>query len=134
MRIAIPTDDELTLAHHTGRCRGFAIYDIADGQARMLEYRRNVFTNHHHGHHAESCGHEHSHADGHSMHSHTGLLGGLHDCQVVLALGMGPRLIADLEAKGLRVIFSRELNVATAAKALAAGQLIENPAGSNCHR
>ena len=132
MRIAIPTDDELTLAHHTGRCRGFAIYDIADGQARMLEYRRNVFTNHHHGHEAEGCSHG-QHGENHGLHSHAGLLDGLHDCQVVIALGMGPRLIADLEAKGLRVIFSRQPNVAAAAKALAAGEPLENPAGSMCY-
>ena len=132
MRIAIPTDDELTLAHHTGRCRGFAIYEIADGHACKLEYRVNRFTHHHHEH--QDPGHEHHHDEGHGAHSHAGLLDGLHDCEAVLALGMGRRLIDDLEAKGLRVIFSREPQVVAAANAFATGQLLENPAGSSCHR
>ena len=41
MRIAVPSDNEQTIAAHTGRCRGFVIFDIDNGEAKKVEYRMN---------------------------------------------------------------------------------------------
>lgn len=125
-RIAIPTDNEIHVAPHTGRCRGFAVYDLAEGKATKVEYRPNTFTAHHHSH--ESGG---PHGHGHN-HSHDGILSGLSDCQALIAFGMGRRLVNDLYARGLRVFLADTDEVESAALRLASGQLREIPLDAVC--
>ena len=130
MRIAIPSDDEITIASHTGRTRGFVIYDLSDRDATRLEYRTNSYTPHAQGKCAndEIQGQNHQH---HS-HSHDSLLGALGDCQVMIAHGMGPRLVADLAARNIRVIFCEDQMIKDAVKKLASGLLIST-GQSLCH-
>lgn len=126
-RIAIPTDNETHVAPHTGRCRGFAVYDLAEGKANKVEYRLNTFTEHHHSHQSagqQRCGHGHSHA---------GILSGLGDCQALIAFGMGRRLADDLHANGFRVFLADTDEVESAALRLASGQLREIPLDALCH-
>jgi predicted Fe-Mo cluster-binding NifX family protein len=66
------------------------------------------------------------------MHSHRGLLDGLQDCQMMVARGMGPRLVQDLQQHGIEVFFSMENDVQKAAEAFAKGALRANPRGSCC--
>jgi predicted Fe-Mo cluster-binding NifX family protein len=138
MRIAIPSDDDKHIAAHTGRCTGFAIYSIEGSQARKLEYRtfESAHQAHEHGRHGEEHGsHECAHGHhGDSGHSHQGLLGAVHDCDTFLAIGMGPRLVKDLQDHGLRIVFSSERDIAKAIDSLANGRLIENEGGSACHK
>ncbi len=136
MRIAIPTDNDQTIAAHTGRCQGFAIFDIDNAEAKKVEYRSNNMTHHGQWHgqshdDGHSCGH-HGHGSGHSTHSHRGILDGLDDCQMMVARGMGPRLVQDLQQNGIEVFFSMESDVVKAAEALAKGELQANPRGSSC--
>ena len=131
IRIAIPSDNEVTVAAHTGRCRGFVVYDLADGKAARLEYRPNTFTAHHQGH---GAGEQHQHGHGHEHgHSHAGILNGLSDCQAMIAVGMGRRLIEDLRAVGMRVFFADEPNIHSVAQKAAAGELKEIPLDAACH-
>jgi predicted Fe-Mo cluster-binding NifX family protein len=126
-RIAVPTDNETHVAPHTGRCRGFAVYDLAEGKATKVEYRPNTFTAHHHS--PDSSGqHRHEH-----HHSHDGILSGLRDCQALIAFGMGRRLVDDLHANGFRVFLADTDDVESAALHLASGQLREIPLDAVCH-
>ena len=125
-RIAIPTDDEAHVAPHTGRCRGFVVYDLAEGKASKVEYRPNTFTQHHLVH---GAGEQHQHGHGHS---HDGILSGLGDCQAMIAFGMGRRLVDDLYARGMRVFLADTEEAETAAQHLAAGQLREIPLDATC--
>jgi predicted Fe-Mo cluster-binding NifX family protein len=138
MRIAIPTDDEKQIAAHTGRCLGFAIYSIEGDRTQKLEYRRFESAHHsqEHSRHGDNHGaHDCSHGrHGDSGHSHHGLLEAVRDCGVFLAMGMGPRLVNDLQAHGLMVVFTLERDIVKAVEALALGRLVENPSGSACHR
>lgn len=127
MRIAIPSDDEVLVASHTGRCRGFAVYDLTDGKAAKVEYRANTFTQHHHQH--DSAG-QHRCGNGHS---HAGILSGLADCQAMAAVGMGRRLAEDLLANNIRVFYSECPDVESAAQQAAAGQLPEIDLNRLCH-
>jgi predicted Fe-Mo cluster-binding NifX family protein len=138
MRIAVPTDDEKQIAAHTGRCKGFAIYSIEGEQSQKLEYRtfESAHSSGEHGRHGNSDG-AHDCAHGHhgeSGHSHHGLIEAVHDCDLFLAMGMGPRLVNDLQAHGIKIVFTLERDVVKAVEALALGQLVENPSGSACHR
>jgi predicted Fe-Mo cluster-binding NifX family protein len=134
MRIAVPTDDERQIAPHTGRCRGFAIYSVDGDRLEKLEYRAFESAHHsqaHVGHDAGNCSHGQHDGGGHSHH---GLVETVRDCDVFLAMGMGPRLVNDLQAQGIKIMFTLERDVAKAVGAFAQGQLVENPQGSACHR
>jgi predicted Fe-Mo cluster-binding NifX family protein len=127
MRVAVPSDDQVTISAHTGRCAGFLIFSIEDHLAKKEEYRTNTAGHaHHHG--------VENHAEDHHHHSHDGMIGLLKGCDTVLAAGMGPRLVNDLEAEGLQVIFTYETDAAKAVEALAQGKLIRGQVQSRCGR
>ena len=134
MRIAIPTDDSVHIAGHTGRAGAVAIFEIQDGTVTQLEIRQNTFTGHHQHGHAdhEECGHG-SHGNG-GGHSHNALIEALRDCEVMIARGMGPRLVNDLECCGIQVVFTAETELQRAAERFAQGQLPSEPDQSTCHR
>ena len=132
MRIAVPTDDEKLIAAHTGRCSGFVIYSVEGDQTQKLEYR--PFESAHNSeqpgsHAAHQCSHGEHEGSGHSHH---GLLEAVHDCDTFLAIGMGPRLVNDLQFAGHQIIFARERDIAKVIDAIARGQDVDNPAGSAC--
>ena len=133
MLVAIPTDDEVTIAAHTGRCKGFVIYEIVDGKSSRTDYRVNGFTHHAQQHeHGESheCSHGHH---THEAHSHTGLIDAIEDCDTILAVGMGQGLINDMHSHGKQVLFSNERTISQALALLESGKFISNPKGSACH-
>ncbi len=128
MKIAIPSDDGVTIASHTGRASGFVIYDIKNNDVRRLEHRTNRYT----GHALGECNDNTTHV-GNQHHSHDSLLDALHDCEVMIAHGMGPRLVNDLASRNIRVMFCKETKTDDAANNLAVGKLLTTPEG-NCHR
>jgi len=119
MRIAIPSDDGKILAAHTGRANGFVIFDINDNQAVRLEHRTNRYTAHAKG----ECDGDHNHQQ-HGQHDHGELLDALHDCQVMIARGMGPRLVMDLKRRNVEVLFCDLEDVELIANQLATGELV----------
>ena len=128
MRIAIPSNDGTTITSHTGRAAGFVIYELQGDDVVRLDYRTNTYT----GHALGQCDESKPHSD-HHHHSHDGLLGALEDCDVMLAHGMGPRLVQDLQSRNIQVIFCDETSAENAAQKLAAGQL-ESTGKSSCDR
>jgi len=121
MKIAIASDDERTIARHTGRCRGFVVFEIADGQAARCEYRANRFTAHARGQCSGAAEEPHAHSDGH--HCHSSLRSALGDCCALITGGMGPRLVADLARQGIDACVCDVADVDAAALEFAAGRL-----------
>ncbi len=101
MKIAIPSNDQTTIARHFGRTAGFMIFDIDKDKVLSKEYKTNTFTGHAKGQHHEK---EHNH-------SHHGIFNALADCKIVIAGGMGRRLYIDFEKKGLEVFVTSENNI-----------------------
>ena len=99
MKVAVASDDGINVAQHTGRCRGFVIYEITDTTANRLEHRVNGYTAHTQG----QCQGEHAHAPGESHHSHGPLVDALADCTALVTRGLGARLIVDLAMRGIQV-------------------------------
>jgi predicted Fe-Mo cluster-binding NifX family protein len=99
MRIAVPTDDGVTLSGHFGRSAAFLVFEVADGQIVSRETRPNQP---HHGSGTGECG-QGGHGGGQG-HSHAGIVGTLAGCQVVLCGGMGWRAAEALKAAGLSVV------------------------------
>ena len=118
MRVAVASDDGVSIAGHFGRCACFVIFDAAENGATEIERRPN--SNNHH-HEQGDCGH-HDHEN--SGHSHQSFLNALHDCQVVICRGMGRRAVIDLSAKGIQpAIVAEDISAHEAAELYARGQL-----------
>jgi len=126
MKIAVASDDERAVAGHPGRVRGFVILARRDGAYQRVEYRLNPMAHHH----AErEAGAEHDH---HGHHDHGTLVGALGDCEALIAAGIGPRLVDDLNAYRIAVYVSDAPSVEEAAARLAAGRLTPLRSGGVC--
>jgi len=130
MRVAVATDNGRTLALHAGRARSFHIYDVEeDMRVIKREERPNphcdfVLERHRAG--ATGMGHRRGFHDtpGHGG-GHDILFQAIHDCDVLLARGMGPRLADDLAARGIKPIVTNETDIARALNCLIKGELKE---------
>ncbi len=132
MKIAVASDDEISIASHFGRCGGFIIFEKENDGVRKLEYRTNSFGHHQHGqHNHEHEEGQHQHGEGH--HSHDGFIGALSDCQVIICRGMGRRAVIDLAANGIKpAIISADISAQEAAAMYARGQLDSSGESSCC--
>jgi predicted Fe-Mo cluster-binding NifX family protein len=127
IKIAIPTDNKTAIAGHFGRTREFKVVGVEDRNVVNEEFRINDFTGHardHHEHH-----HDHEHGQGQGHHSHADILNALHDCQVVIAHGMGRRAYDDLSAAGIKVFITREHLIEKAVTEYMEGTLDNNESG-----
>lgn len=107
MKIAIPSLDGKTIFPHFGRSRSFMIVSI-DGDRVSKEMISNNFTGHAQGGHHENHDHQHDHQHGHS---HENIRQALDVCDIVIAGGMGPRLLNDFTNWGKKVFLTREQNI-----------------------
>lgn len=131
MKIAVPSDDGKTIAGHTGRAQGFIIYMTESIGFQRLEYRRNEYTAHAQGLHPQNEDEHHHHHE--HNHSHGPLLDALNGCKIVIAHGMGPRLVTDFEHRGISPVFTRETDADKAVSLYIAGKL-ETGVSSCCDR
>lgn len=107
MKIAIPSNEGKYLSQHFGRSLGFAIVELDGNRIINKEYRPNDFTGHAMGLHQQHQHHGEDH-ESHAQHSHNGILRALHDCEIVIAGGMGRRLSDDLSAAGKKIYITSE--------------------------
>jgi len=111
MKIAVATVDGTSMSQHFGQSAGFIIYEV-EGESVT---RREVRTNSHTPHAQGLCNHDGQHE--HGEHSHSGIVGLLEDCGVVLCGGMGGGAAQALKAQGIQPVVVP--GVASADEALA---------------
>ena len=130
MKIAIPSDEGTYLSQHFGRSAGFVIFEVAEGKIVGQDYRTNDFTGHvlgqHHQHHGNG-------QEDHPHHSHNRILHALEDCEVVIAGGMGRRLLDDLTEAGIRIYISTEPEVRKAIDLFLEDKLISDKSSCGHH-
>ena len=126
MKIAVATDDFKTVTGHVGRCNGFLIYEVENGEILNQENRENNFTNHKKENHNS---HNHSHEHGHS---HSDLVDGLTDCSHLICTSAGWRLQDDFKNANKELVFTNEEIAEEAAKNFSMGTLEVNGEGA-CH-
>jgi predicted Fe-Mo cluster-binding NifX family protein len=124
MKVAMPTDDRKTLAAHFGRAAEFAIYETAERDAKLLEYRPNLHVRHGAGQHDPG----HGPARGAGGDFEEGLAG----VDVLICRGMGRRAEEACAALGIDVTFVNETVLDDIAAKFARGELAE--AGPSCER
>jgi predicted Fe-Mo cluster-binding NifX family protein len=117
MKIAIASDDEITIAPHLGKTNGFVVVDLEYGNVRSREYRKNDFTAHKRGLKSNIL----------EPGRHGPILAALKDCKAVVSRGMGRRLISDLKVAGIETYLTEEQNVARAINLYAEEKLDNNP-------
>jgi predicted Fe-Mo cluster-binding NifX family protein len=127
MKIAVASDDQINIADHFGRTRGFIVYSITGNKIAQKEYIENNVTGHSQGHH-----HEHGSEHGHH-HSHEGILNALKESEVIISKGMGRRLLEDFESAGKKVFITWALQADDAVKLYLDGNLLHNPDKSCSH-
>lgn len=119
MKIGVASDNQISIAQHFGRTKGFVIADVVDGKVKSKEYRENTFTSHNQPGRSEQHG-EHGH-------SHSSILAALSDCDVVLARGMGKRIYDDLRGANIESVITTLPGVDEALSAYVDGTLVDNP-------
>jgi len=116
MKIAVATNDGLTVAGHVGRCKSFVIFSIEDQTITHKEIRSNSFTHH--------MQHQHNHSEEHSHgHSHSGLINALEGCEALIFKSGGWRLVDDLKSNNIKPFLTDEESVEQAAAKYAKGEL-----------
>ena len=132
MKIAIVTDDGEKISAHFGSAQKCAVYEVVDGQIVGRELRDKPGHAHGHDHDHDHNAHHHNHQHGHD-HQHGGhgrfqeKLAVMHDCQIVLARGMGHRAYENLQRAGLQPITTDIVDVETAVQAIINDTIVDNP-------
>ena len=129
MKIAAASDDGITITGHVGKCEMFIVFDVTDKKITNVDKRVNTFTMH------KKEGHQHKHDGLHQQHNHEhqgigrhlGILEGLKDCSYLFCCSGGPGLIDDLNANGIQVFFTDELNAEEAVKLFLEDKLKSDP-------
>ena len=102
IKIAVPTNDRLSLAERSGRAKEFAVVEMANKQISNITYRKN--------HHDDK--HDHSHGD--HAHGHQDIVDALQDCTVIVGRKFGPHFAGDFHKAGIKLVLSKQESIETA--------------------
>lgn len=118
MKIAVPTNDGISISAHFGRSAAFLIFETENGQIKGTESKKNSTT---HTHAQGACDH---HAAEPTHDHHDGILATLEGCEMVICAGMGQRAADALKGRGIQIRFTSIPSAEDAVSAHLAGKLI----------
>ncbi len=127
MKVAVASQDGVTISEHFGRSACFIVFDVDEGRLTGTQLRSGTFCGHLHGdcEVQRSDRHNGSHVD------HADLVRAIFDCQVVLCRGMGWRAAEELVRNGINpMVIQGELSPQDAVQHYINGTL--NPADGFC--
>jgi predicted DNA-binding protein (UPF0251 family)/predicted Fe-Mo cluster-binding NifX family protein len=125
MKIAVVTDDEVTINRHFGRAQYYMVYTVEDGKITAKEKRAKA--GHHHG--AENEGDHGCHSSGphgydtESQNKHASMASTIADCQVLIAGGMGMGAYDSLKSYKIEPVITNALQIEAAVKLYIEGKL-----------
>ena len=100
MKIAIPTNDRVSITKRTGRTKEFAVYEIANGAVINTQYHTNPHTHE-----------DHNHDHGEHTHSHAEITDLLSDCDLMVVQMVGNHMKRDLDAGALKYEITKETDL-----------------------
>jgi predicted DNA-binding protein (UPF0251 family)/predicted Fe-Mo cluster-binding NifX family protein len=124
MKIAVVTDDELTICQHFGRASLYMVFTIQDGKITGKEKRPKM--GHSHFAAAEGSPHEHSGPHGFdaaSQQKHASMAETIADCQVLITGGMGRGAYESLKSYNIEPVITDINNIDDAVKLQLEGKL-----------
>lgn len=111
MKLAIASNNGVTIQRHFGRTSQYVVVTIEDGEeiareVRTMDARPNLLEVGQHGDHEH--GHGHGQGQGNHHRRHRSLLTPIEDCDVLIAGGMGRPMAQAAEASGVDLILTNE--------------------------
>jgi nitrogen fixation protein NifX len=124
VKIAVASEDGVSISQHFGRSGCFLVFDVEDKRIVGCSMRDNTFTPHAKGECRDGVPHNHDHG-------HARIVEALKDCQAVLCYGMGWRAAEELRQHGIQAfILSGKMLPEEAVRRYVAGDL--GPAADFC--
>jgi len=130
MKIALVTDDGITISQHFGRATKYAVYTLDETKIIHRELRDKI------GHHQfvqeESAHLQQNDARGHGYGSHAEdkhqrMFANIQDCEIVIGRGMGRGAYQGMLQAGLKPIVTDIAEIEAAAQAVLDGSIIDHP-------
>jgi predicted Fe-Mo cluster-binding NifX family protein len=124
MKIAVVTDDEITISQHFGQASWYMVYTVEDGKVTGKEKRPKMG----HKHYAHKDEHPHVHGEHHgcdmaSLSRHASMAEAIKDSQVLIAGGMGMAAFESMRKFNIDPIVTDISNIEDAVKMYIAGKL-----------
>lgn len=127
MKIAVVTEDGITISQHFGRAPYYLVLTIENGQIVSREMREKVG-------HSHSLNHPHQHENPHGSHGcgpesqsrHALMASAISDCQILLAGGMGSGAYHSLKEAGIEVIITDIEGIEEAVTAYLEGKIVNH--------
>ncbi len=133
IKIAIPTDDGVTISRHFGQARAFLIVTLDDGEIVAQELRELPDAGgHDHHHHHHDHNHDHHHGMGGNP-AHMAKFEYVRDCQFLIGGGMGAPAVNRLNAMGIQVALTDHKQIADLLEEVKTGQVKHNPKRMHQH-
>lgn len=128
MKIAVVTEDGITISQHFGRAPFYVVLTIENGEIVAREKREKLG-------HAQFRGEPHrgvSDSRGHgfgaeSQSRHALMAAAIADCQVLLARGMGAGAYENMKEAGIQPILTDIPKIDDAVRAYLEGKLVDHP-------
>jgi predicted Fe-Mo cluster-binding NifX family protein len=120
MKIAVASDNGITLTGHVGKCEMFIVFEVIKNDILNVERRLNTFTMH-------KTGNRHNCDENQAMYKHSGIIKGLKDCNYLFCSSGGHGLIYDLILSGVRTILTEEIEAEKAIKLFLENKLESDP-------
>lgn len=125
MKIAVASDDGITVNQHFGKAPYYVVATVENGNVVSKETRAKA------GHHTFAGGHDQEHLDsqgrrgyGQEAHDkHTMMAEAIKDCQVLICGGMGWGAYESMKSFNIDVFVTDNLNIDEAIKLYLAGKL-----------
>jgi len=114
LKIAVPTDDGVTVSRHFGQAAYFKILNLDEGKVVSVEIREKVV-------------HEHGSQVPQGIHPGAAMVDSIMDCNVLIAGGMGSPVYQRAINVGLQVILTRQQDIDLAVRDFLAGSLENDP-------
>jgi predicted Fe-Mo cluster-binding NifX family protein len=122
MKIAVVTEDGVTISQHFGRAPYYVVLTIVDGRIVGREQREKAAHGHGAGGHVHVEGQAHG-FDAASQDVHVRMAAPIADCQVLLARGMGTGAYQSLKQAGIEPMLTDLTAIDAAVAAYLAGAL-----------
>jgi predicted Fe-Mo cluster-binding NifX family protein len=130
MKIAVISEDGVTISQHFGRAPYYIVFNIEGGKIIDREQREKLGHSHFSNElHAENTHHDHSQAHGFdpaAQNRHAQMAEAISDCEVLLSGGMGNGAYVSLKAANIKPIITDIQNIEEAIQAFIDGTIVDH--------